>query len=378
MRESMEMLKAIRSNDVRKVSKKLLKGFDVNKQITEPATTIGSKKNVATIPVCLAATHGLREIVELLLSYGANIHSANHDWSTPLHMSIFHGHMEVVRCLLQRNVNLNFTDQQGNTVLHIATMKNNFEGVVLFLEHGIDFEIRNHKGETAVEIARALNHEHIVNLIEEKRESLSDFVYNAEEKRVQAKQLMNEFTEKERLLEKMENLKVKELNERLQRKENEVTEVNNDLDKLNEGADAITQQIQDLEAQLREINQARVTKERVKNNLLEEIEDMKKEQIKNNNQSVTRSRSLKHSRFFDKHINNENEYECPICFEMPFAPKKVYQCSNGHVYCSECKVKPNMTHCPQCRVPLDQMSAIRNIVYEDMLVRKQTRRATST
>ena len=171
MRESMEMLKAIRSNDVRKVSKKLLKGFDVNKQITEPATTIGSKKNVATIPVCLAATHGLREIVELLLSYGANIHSANHDWSTPLHMSIFHGHMEVVRCLLQRNVNLNFTDQQGNTVLHIATMKNNFEGVVLFLEHGIDFEIRNHKGETAVEIARALNHEHIVNLIEEKRES---------------------------------------------------------------------------------------------------------------------------------------------------------------------------------------------------------------
>lgn len=372
------MLKAIRSNDVRKVSKKLLKGFDVNKQITESTTTTGSKKQVATIPICLAATHGLREIVELLLSYGANIHSANHDWSSPLHMSTFHGHMEVVRCLLQRNINLNFTDQQGNTVLHIATMKNNFEGVVLFLEHGIDFEIRNNKGEAAVEIARALNHEHIVNLIEEKREAVKDFVYNADEKRVQAKQLMNEFTEKERLHEKMENLKVQELEERLHQKENEVSQVNNELEKLNEGANAITQQIQDLEAQLSEINQERVTKERTKNNLLEEVEDIKKEQMKNNNHSVTRNRSLKYSGFFDKHINSENrEYECPICFEMPFAPKKVYQCANGHVYCSECKEKPNMTHCPQCRVPLDQMSPIRNIVYEDMLVRKQARRATS-
>ena len=376
MRESMEMLKAIRANDVRKVSKKLLKGFDVNKQITEPATTAGSKKqHVATIPVCLAATHGLREIVELLLSYGANIHAANQDWSTPLHMSTFHGHMEVVRCLLQRNVNLNVTDQQGNTVLHLATAKNYFEAVVLYLEHGIDFEIRNNKGETAVEIARALNHEHIVNLIEEKREVARNFIYNADEKRVQAKQLMTEFTEKERLHEKMENLKIKELEERLHQKERKVNEMNHELDELNEGASSIAQQIQDLEAQLREINQTRVSKDRLKNNLLEEIEEIKKEQQKNNNHSVTRSRSLKHTGFY---TNNESaEYECPICFEMPFAPKKVYQCGNGHVYCSDCKEKPNMTHCPQCRVPLDQMSAIRNIIYEDMLVRKQARRATA-
>ena len=375
----MEMLKAIRENDVRKVSKKLLKGFDVNKSITEPSmkSIANKKQHVSTIPICLAATHGLREIVELLLSYGANMHAANEDWSPPLHMATFHGHMEVVRCLLQRSVNLNVTDQQGNTVLHIATKKNNFEAVVIFLEHGIDFELRNNKGKAAIEIARLLGHEHIINLIEEKKQLARDFVYNADEKRVQAKQLMTEIVEKEHLHEQMDDMQSKELEESLQRKERQVSEVNHELHELDEGASAVAQQIQDLEAQLRDIKQTRVNKERLKNKLLEEVEQIKRQQQKNNNKSlVTRSRSLKNTGFFTARTSESAEYECPICFEMPFAPKKVYQCSNGHVYCSDCKEKPNMTHCPQCRVPLDQLSAIRNIVYEDMLLRKQARRDT--
>ena len=30
------------------------------------------------------------------------------------------------------------------------------------------------------------------------------------------------------------------------------------------------------------------------------------------------------------------ELACPICFEIPLPPKKIYQCSQGHTICDEC------------------------------------------
>ncbi|CAL8105801.1 unnamed protein product [Orchesella dallaii] len=39
--------------------------------------------------------------------------------------------------------------------------------------------------------------------------------------------------------------------------------------------------------------------------------------------------------------------ECPICFEIPRA--EIYQCSNGHIICTDCKSKLNI--CPQCQIP---------------------------
>ena len=366
-----EMLKAIRSNDVRKVSKKLQKGYDVNKPINETSHTVQGKKQVSTIPICLAATHGLREIVELLLSYGANIHACNIDWSTPLHMATFHGHMEIIRCLVERRVNLNNSDQQGNTALHLAVIKNNYEAASLYVENNIDVDIRNNKGETALDIARALQYEHYVNLIEDKKRSEREQAYNKDEKRVQAKRVMSEITKRESLHRRMAEMKIQEVENALNDKESELRDVTDELKDLDETATMLTRQITQLEAKLRDVNQERVTKEKIKNNILEDMEELRKRKEQNNNEgetsSVTRSHSLK----------ERSEYECPICFELPFAPKKVYQCANGHVYCSECKEKPNMTHCPQCRVPLDQNSAIRNIVYEDMISKKQQRRATT-
>jgi len=366
----MDMLKAIRANDIQKVQRKLLKGYDVNKQIQERNN---NKKEVATIPICLAATHGYCEIVDMLLTYGANIHACNWDWSTPLHMATYHGHMEIVRCLIKRNVNLNNSDQQGNTVLHLAALKNNFEAAVLFLEYQVDADIRNNKGETAIDIARALQYEHIISIIVDQKKMTREQAANEDKKRVQAKQLMIEFTEKERVHKQMEDMKIQELNDLLNEKESVVSKTSNELHELNQEATSISAQIIQLEANLREINQLRVTKERVKTNSMEDIEELKRRiHMDSGGSSVTRSRSLK-----ENGLNESSEYECPICYELPFSPKKVYQCGNGHVYCSDCKEKPGMKHCPQCRIPLDQKSAIRNIVYEDMLSKKQTRRSTA-
>jgi len=46
-------------------------------------------------------------------------------------------------------------------------------------------------------------------------------------------------------------------------------------------------------------------------------------------------------------LRNFKEYfECPVCYTVPRRPP-IFQCSEGHLICSECK--PKVLHCPICR-----------------------------
>lgn len=40
--------------------------------------------------------------------------------------------------------------------------------------------------------------------------------------------------------------------------------------------------------------------------------------------------------------------ECPVCMEEMKPPKKIFQCSNGHVICELCKNNPEASFCPFC------------------------------
>ena len=41
--------------------------------------------------------------------------------------------------------------------------------------------------------------------------------------------------------------------------------------------------------------------------------------------------------------------ECPLCMEIMTPPKKIYQCSEGHLVCSVCKPKMQNNICATCR-----------------------------
>jgi hypothetical protein len=43
------------------------------------------------------------------------------------------------------------------------------------------------------------------------------------------------------------------------------------------------------------------------------------------------------------------EMECPICMIEMTPPKKIYSCSNAHLFCQNCKIIPALTNCPSCR-----------------------------
>ena len=44
--------------------------------------------------------------------------------------------------------------------------------------------------------------------------------------------------------------------------------------------------------------------------------------------------------------NITTELECPVCVSVKFGP--IYQCSQGHIICSECQNR-DIRECPQCK-----------------------------
>ena len=55
-----------------------------------------------------------------------------------------------------------------------------------------------------------------------------------------------------------------------------------------------------------------------------------------------------------------NLLECPVCLEIAWPPKKIFQCREGHIVCDTCKANPNLKNCPMCRIPLSTHMASRN------------------
>ena len=59
--------------------------------------------------------------------------------------------------------------------------------------------------------------------------------------------------------------------------------------------------------------------------------------------------------------------ECPLCFGEMVPPMKIFQCSNGHSICEECKDNVNVSTCPSCRVTLQADQMTRNILAEHFI-----------
>jgi len=61
-----------------------------------------------------------------------------------------------------------------------------------------------------------------------------------------------------------------------------------------------------------------------------------------------------------------NLLECPVCLELAWPPKKIYQCREGHIICEECKSNPALKVCPMCRIPLANNLTSRNRQLEEL------------
>ena len=83
-------------------------------------------------PLMKAAGKGHLEMVDLLISKGANINYAT-ILGTALIGAAGGGHKEVVKILLHRGAGVNFSNNSGQTALHLAASSGHTEVVTILL-----------------------------------------------------------------------------------------------------------------------------------------------------------------------------------------------------------------------------------------------------
>lgn len=97
-----DMHKACATGDLDKVKSLVAEGADIN---------MGNY--ISAMPLYIASEKGNLDIVEYLLSIGANIHSRGY-YGSPLSAACAKGHLNIVKCLLANGANINYTHPCSN------------------------------------------------------------------------------------------------------------------------------------------------------------------------------------------------------------------------------------------------------------------------
>jgi hypothetical protein len=87
-------------------------------------------------PLHVASSNGRKDVVEFLLSKGADKNAINVDGMTPLHLAAGYGHKEVVELLLSNNADVNIKDSHGMTPMRVAKATDHNDIVEFLRQHG--------------------------------------------------------------------------------------------------------------------------------------------------------------------------------------------------------------------------------------------------
>jgi ankyrin repeat protein len=96
----------------------------------------------------VAVIEGNIEIVEYLVSQGADINIKDGSGETPLQIAIHEGKLELIKFFLSKKADVNMKDYFNETSLHEAVNKGEIEIVKLIVAHGADLNAKNNLKET--------------------------------------------------------------------------------------------------------------------------------------------------------------------------------------------------------------------------------------
>ncbi|KAL3308119.1 hypothetical protein Ciccas_013354 [Cichlidogyrus casuarinus] len=91
-------------------------------------------------PLYVATYHGRFDIVELLLAAGASVNAVDKNGKTALYIAVLHGHLALANKLLSAGASVNHPDHEGLGPLHMAVKfpKLDLPMIKLLLKHGCD------------------------------------------------------------------------------------------------------------------------------------------------------------------------------------------------------------------------------------------------
>ncbi|HEV8717725.1 MAG TPA: ankyrin repeat domain-containing protein, partial [Candidatus Binatia bacterium] len=120
--------------------------------VYNPLSDLGNLKDIT--PLHLAAYMGHRDVVEVLLSHGAEKEAKDSHGRTPLHFTSFWDHtVEAAERLLVHGSEADAREETGATPLHLAVIKSHKPVVKLLLDYGADVNAKDKGNDTALRFA---------------------------------------------------------------------------------------------------------------------------------------------------------------------------------------------------------------------------------
>jgi hypothetical protein len=109
-------------------------------------------------PLHLAARNDRPDIIELLLSFGANPQALDEDGHTPLHTAAWRGSSACMRALVEGGADVNHCTPYKNSVAHSAMGSAQLKTLPFALQLGLNAMHKNQKNKTPMDYARSHGH----------------------------------------------------------------------------------------------------------------------------------------------------------------------------------------------------------------------------
>ena len=112
---------------------------------------MNARDNKGFVPLHEAVNGGIsdydkkrnKEIVDLLISKGADLNVESKEGDTPLHKAMFWGTPEIVEALVDNNANLGVSNSEGQTPLHLAAYWGREKFIDIILKKTVDVNAKD-------------------------------------------------------------------------------------------------------------------------------------------------------------------------------------------------------------------------------------------